>query len=301
MAKYRIMTFDGGGVRGALTVNLLKRLNKRFPELIKKTNFFAGTSSGSFIALALAYGLSVDELIDLYSEETARYIFTPKHIFLFKPKYNNEHLKRVLSVIFPPGLRLKDLKRRVLVPSFRVDGGNFIRWRPVLYNNFPYSYTKDEYVIDVALASSAAPIYFPSHHNHIDGGVIANNPSTAAIAMAICKNAGKQKLENIYLFSMGTGYTPHKINADTRRWGALEWMFNLRPPLPLFNILFDGDVEADALFTSQFLVDQYFRLNPMLPGVIALDEYQKIPYLVSIAQKIDLQPAIRWIAQKWFD
>ena len=55
IAKFKIMTFDGGGVKGVLKVILLKRLLQVFPQLFNTTDFFAGTSTGSFIALSLAY------------------------------------------------------------------------------------------------------------------------------------------------------------------------------------------------------------------------------------------------------
>ncbi|MBO8138511.1 MAG: patatin-like phospholipase family protein [Desulfotomaculum sp.] len=300
MTKYRIIAFDGGGVRGVLTVNILKRLNKIFPDLINSVNLFAGTSTGSFIALALAYGLNVDELVNMYTIERARYIFSPRNILLFKPKYNNVHLRQVLEGMFPADLRLKDLKRSVIIPSFRVNTRSSTRWEPVFFNNFPGSDTKNEYVIDVALASSAAPIYFPSHHNYIDGGVVSNNPSVAAIAAAVDKKAGRQKLEDIHLLSIGTGYIPHKINKSTQRWGALQWMLNPNPHFPLLSVLFDGDVEADSLIASQFLVNRYFRVNPMLKEVIHLDEYSKIPQLITLARMYNVKTAVKWIKKYWF-
>ena len=57
MSKYRIITFDGGGIRGALSITLLKRLYEKLPYVIRTTNLFAGTSTGSFSALGLANGL----------------------------------------------------------------------------------------------------------------------------------------------------------------------------------------------------------------------------------------------------
>jgi len=77
MARFRIMTFDGGGVKGALTVVLLKRLLQVFPQLVSTTDFLAGTSTGSFIALGLANGIGSEQLVNLYSEENAKFIFTP--------------------------------------------------------------------------------------------------------------------------------------------------------------------------------------------------------------------------------
>lgn len=54
MAPFRIISFDSGGVRGALSARILKRLSNKFPNLISRTHLFAGTSTGSLIALGLA-------------------------------------------------------------------------------------------------------------------------------------------------------------------------------------------------------------------------------------------------------
>ncbi len=298
MAKYRIITFDGGGIRGALSTGLLKRLNDFFPDLINSAHFFAGTSTGSFIALGLASGLSPEQLVDLYSEKNGEFIFNPKYLELLRPKYDNQHLKTMLRAVFPKNPSLRDLKRKVLVPSFRVSGPLY--WRPVFYNNFRNSDNLDEKVMDVAMASSAAPVYFPSYHKHIDGGVIANNPSTAAIALAMDKLAGGQPLDDIYLLSIGTGFCPLKIDADTTSWGAIEWLVYPSPPLPLISLMFDGLVEVDARFSSQLLGERYCRLNPMLPESVGLDEYGKIPEMAALAVDYDLKPVVNWIEQQWF-
>lgn len=301
MPKFRIMTFDGGGVRGALTAVLLKRLQHVFPQLLNTTNFFAGTSTGSFIALGLASGISPEQLVNLYSEENCKFIFTPPHLEVFRPKYDNTHLKETLLQVFPENMRLKELVgHRVLVPSFAVTGPMGGPWRPVFYNNFPNSPTQNEKVIDVALSSSAAPVYFPSYNKHIDGGVFANNPSTAAIALAVDTEAGNQKLDEVVLLSLGTGFSPLTIKADTTHWGAFEWALYPSPPIPILSVLFDGVVEADSYFSSRILGDHYFRLNPILSTTVGLDEYEKIPQLIELAEEVDLKPVINWIRNNWF-
>ncbi|MCL5289658.1 MAG: patatin-like phospholipase family protein [Firmicutes bacterium] len=299
MAQYRILTFDGGGIRGALSVNLLQRLTEDFPELLPNTRFFAGTSTGSFIALGLAYGLAPADLADLYSEEKGKFIFTPSHIEVFKPKYKNEHLRQALCSVFPEDLRLKDLKHRVLVPSFRVSGNGTGSWRPIFFNNFPNSTTADVKVIDAALSSSAAPVYFPSYQSHIDGGVIANNPSTAAIALAGDEQGGGQELDDVCLLSLGTGFSPQRITADTTQWGAFEWALYPKPTFPLLSVLLDGVVELDVYFSRQLLRKRFHRINPALTKPIDLDDYKKIPYLVALAESYDLQPTIDWLNQNW--
>ncbi|SHK50239.1 patatin-like phospholipase family protein [Desulforamulus aeronauticus] len=299
MSRYRIITFDGGGIRGALSANLIKRLNNAFPGLVQSTAFFAGTSTGSFMALGLAYGLKPEDLVHLYSEERAKFIFKNKRVEVFRPKYENDRLRGTLSTVFPDDLRLEDLQRHVLVPSFRVTGKGEHKWQPIFYHNFPDSPFLKEKVIDVALCSSAAPVYFPSYQNHIDGGVIANNPSTAAIAHTIDTKFANQMMGNICLLSLGTGFSSLQITADTTAWGAFDWALSTSPPFPLLNVLFDGGSEADVYYSKQILKDQYFRLNPRLNKPITLDEYKKIPYLISLAQSYNLRPTLTWLHQNW--
>lgn len=298
MTAYRIMTFDGGGVRGVLTAKLLQRLAERFPTLIKKTDLFAGTSTGSFIALGLAYGMTPQQLVGLYTAH-AKYIFTPSRLELFRPKYSNQHLKEVLAKIFPADLRLQDLHRQVLIPSFLLSDPVTKNWRPAFFNNFPDSPTREERVIDVALASSAAPVYFPSYRNHIDGGVIANNPSTAAIAFARDRRRANKAMDDIVLLSIGTGQNPQQITANTTRWGALDWALNYSPTFPLLSVLLDGSVETDTYISSRMLGDRFFRLNPTIKESIALDDYKKIPALISLGEQYDLTSACKWLDQYW--
>ena len=83
---------------------------------------------------------------------------------------------------------------------------------PVFAHNFPGSHHLDELVVDVALRSAAAPTVFPSHQGHIDGGMVANNPSTVAIAMALGHKTPRPALEDIRVLSIGTGLTPTIIS-----------------------------------------------------------------------------------------
>lgn len=69
MAKYRIMTFDGGGTLGALSLQLLNRLARQNPKLISRTHVFSGNSIGSFTALALASGRSPRETLQYFEDE----------------------------------------------------------------------------------------------------------------------------------------------------------------------------------------------------------------------------------------
>ncbi|MFZ7102022.1 MAG: patatin-like phospholipase family protein [Peptococcaceae bacterium] len=300
MAKYKIMSFDGGGIRGALSAKILERLVDYEPALLENVNLLAGTSSGAFIALGLAYGLKPPELVELYSMKNGRFIFTPEYSEILRPKYNNEHLKEVLGSIFPPDLKLKDLKKQVLIPVFCLNDAQTNAWNPVFLHNCSHSDFLEMPVLDAALASSAAPIYFPSYQNYIDGGVVANNPSTAAIAFARDEAAGNQPLDDICLLSVSTGYSPAKITEDTTDWGALEWMLSFSPPIPLLTILLDSAVEADTYYSRQLLGKHYFRINPLLPKSIYLDDYNQIPALLSLAKKYHLKPALNWLRANWY-
>ena len=65
---YRILSCDGGGIRGVITAKLLQALD---PSVIKNIDLFAGTSTGSIIALGLASGVPIDTIVELYSSQKA--------------------------------------------------------------------------------------------------------------------------------------------------------------------------------------------------------------------------------------
>lgn len=303
---YRILSFDGGGIRGVLPAQLLLRLAEQNPKIITNTDLFVGTSVGSFIALALASGMPPNKVVELFSYENTKKIFgRPRPYYFLKPKYSNLPLKRLLQETFST-LRLKDLPYHVVVPAFQLYSEDTKAWGPIFFNNFPSSDTADELVVDVALASSAAPIYFPAHRQCIDGGVIANNPDLVAISYAVAKHAGHTFLKDVVHMSFGTGWNPLKIRRDTRKWGLIQWMYSLmpgisNPKLPLYSVLTDGDVAADMYVSKNLLNERYFRVSPQLLERIHLDDYTKLPALIDIANNYDLFPALTFIHMYWND
>ena len=250
MATFRIISFDGGGIRGALTARILLRLSAKYPELISKTQLFAGTSTGSFIALALAYNVAPAEIDNLYSYENTKYIFTPKHIHLLRPKFNNHHLAEKLETLFPKNLTLASLPHYAFIPSFNVKGYRSTSFNTVYFNNIVNNPTMTEKVLDVALCSSAAPTYFPSHNSFIDGGVAMNSPTYAPVMYVRSMFPNTYDISDFRLLALGTGVHPERIDRSTKHWGTLQWAFNplTEAKTPILSILFDAPVPLATTF-----------------------------------------------------
>lgn len=280
---------------------LVKRLVDHFPKLLEQVDLFAGTSTGSVVALTLASGRTADTLVDFYSIDNLRSAFSPSHLNVFRPKYNNTNFKNLLETHFPGNPRLRDLKHKLVAPSFKLDDPKRKDWRPVFFHNFADSHHLDDFVVDVALRSAAAPSIFPSHDGYIDGGMMANNPSTAAIAYALGHAKPRPALEDICVLSIGTGLSPSIIKYDTKGWGVIQWMLNpfRSPSTPLLNVLFDGVVEADAVMSRHMIKPRYMRLNPPLARPTALDNWKAIPELIKTAEDFDLGPTFEWIEKEW--
>ena len=63
---YRIVGLDGGGIRGLVTLSWLERLSVRHPGWLSSADLLSGTSTGGILSLALAAGVSIADLRDLY-------------------------------------------------------------------------------------------------------------------------------------------------------------------------------------------------------------------------------------------
>ena len=120
---YKIMTFDGGGVRGVYTAVLLQRISDAVPGLLDRTELLAGTSTGGIIALGLASGRPPAELVSLYQDNAAR-IFDAAWLHeltadlhgLSGAESTDTNLASILKALFG-STRLEQLSKKVLVPS----------------------------------------------------------------------------------------------------------------------------------------------------------------------------------------
>jgi uncharacterized protein len=155
LAKYRILSFDGGGSLATTGITLLNRLANESPEVLQNTDLFVGNSAGGVIALGLASGKTSQQIMHstYFSVPTARSIYTDiqNPFALNRPMLFNRNRVERIRELFPDNPRFKDLKRRALIPSFEGIGPEGGRWGPVFYHNFPGSPMGNARVIDVAI------------------------------------------------------------------------------------------------------------------------------------------------------
>ena len=125
-SMYKILSFDGGGIRGIVTLTLLQRLEQQVPGFISRADLYAGTSTGGIIALGLAAGKTIPALLDIYLKDGAK-IFDDSWLKdivhlgdIVGARYDQGNLRKILKDQFG-SMRLADLHKRVLVPSFDLD------------------------------------------------------------------------------------------------------------------------------------------------------------------------------------
>lgn len=309
---YRILSIDGGGVRGILALRLLQRLaaESNRPNFMDQIDLFAGTSTGGIIALGMASGLTPEEGRRLY-ETMIPFVFADslwddlKDIgFAIGAKYSSENRKHSLASQFGES-RLDDLPRKVLISTFDLDNegqsqDGIRRWKPKFFHNYPGPDSDgDQLVADVAMRTSAAPIYFPVYQGYIDGGVVANNPSMCALAQVLDEKFGGQQPTDVVLFSLGTGQLPQYLTVKDADWGWKQWSVHLTPEqgidLPLLDIMMSGSSGVADFQCRRVLNDQYHRLQPILPEPIGMDAVNAMERLVQIADSIELSETIDWL------
>ena len=287
----RIMTFDGGGICGALTAALLQRLAALYPGLIERTNLFAGTSTGGIIALLLAAGIPVGRILALYRDDGAK-IFERSWWDrvdtvggLREALYHAEPIHGLLKELLGD-LTMDQLRVDVLVPSFCVDNQLRTadrRWQARFWTRAD----RGVLVSDVAMMTSAAPTYFPAYNRNVDGGLVQNNPSMLAYSCSQDPGA--------ILLSLGTSQTLHYIPTKDGDLGDIAWLRQ-----GIISGFMQGAEDAADQMCRWTLGDRYRRLNPALqPGQdIAMDDYGDVGTLIDLGQTCDLLDVPAWLAQQ---
>jgi patatin-like phospholipase/acyl hydrolase len=312
MSKYHILSLDGGGIRGVITVILMQRLlvETGLETWLDEVDLLAGTSTGGLLSLGIAKGLDLKVIRNLY-ESKGKIIFDDNWLddlvdlaTVVGAEYDNKNLKRELLKIFEND-KLGDLERSVLITAFDLDNehpdSNKRSWKPKLFHNIPTipgeSNDADDLVYKVALYTAAAPTYFPVVDGYIDGGVYANNPSMCALAQTQDRrNQNTPPLSDVVLLSLGTGKSLNFIKRKQLDWGYAQWV------KPLITLVMDGVGGIADYQCRQMLRSRYHRLAPVFPpGVsISMDDVERVPDMIEFAKQVDLSDTIAWMKVNWF-
>ena len=303
MSSFRILSFDGGGVRGIYTAVLINRIAQEIPELFDETHFFAGTSTGSIVSVGLAFGIPPAELVEIfraYGQIVLRKSIVQNIGQVVNAKYDILNLRKLLTPYFGAAILLDLAKRRkknILVPAFDLDGkiDNIRTWKPKIFHNLSGPQADDgEMVVDVIVRSSAMPIEFASFQGYIDGSVVAYNPSMLALTQAIDRETGRQNLADVRLLSFSSGYFPRYIGGTEHDWGLSNWSFALAP------LMADSQMGISNYQCMHLLgQSRYHRLAPLLPGPVNIDEAEKIEDLIAWAEAVDIDPTVEWIQNRY--
>ncbi len=273
---FRILSLDGGGIRGIFTSTVLAELEKKHLSGGSVAEYFdlvVGTSTGGIIALGLAAGMTSSQMAELYMTRGGE-IFPPRGrlirglVQLVSTGYRRKPLDIILSDVLGD-LRLRDSRCRICIPS--LDG----KYGDVYVFKTPHhpDYRKDgaELMSKVGAATSAAPTYFkPVEDGYIfaDGGVWANNPIMVGLVEAL--SAFNTMPDDIQILSIGSGEEPYRISR-LQRWlgGKLTWA----------NIIFASMhfQSMNALGQAGLLIgrDKIIRLYPPSGGDISLDDWMR--------------------------
>jgi predicted acylesterase/phospholipase RssA len=214
----KILCIDGGGIKGVFPASFLVDIEEQIDgNIIDYFDLIVGTSTGGIIALALGLGLSPSEILNIYTNlgkevfgET--FLGKIKNFIKFKARYSNVTLQNSLHKAFGDR-KIGESKVRLVIPSASTTTGEVYIYKTAHHLRFRQDYKRQ--AVDVALATSAAPTYFPTHFSEvgiplIDGGIWANNPCGVA-AVEACGVLG-WSVNEVKLLSLGCTEEPFDYN-----------------------------------------------------------------------------------------
>lgn len=268
--RIKILSIDGGGIKGIFPAQYLAYIEKETGNKIHEYfDLITGTSTGGIIALALSIGISAQKIADIYIER-GREIFDARAtgLLLFS-KYNNKKLENILKEVLGDN-KIKDSEVMLCIPSLE-----HYKAKPKVFKTphcANFHIDCEYYMWQVALATSAAPTFFPAaiidNDCKLDGGLWANNPIMIGIAEAI-KLGIKQ--ENIEVLSVGTGNKTYECsNTKAKKGGFLSYGKSL------VELVMNAQSES-AMNMAIYLLpkENYTRINFESSRKLSLDTIDK--------------------------
>ena len=254
----KIISFDGGGVRAIAGIVFLKKLEEESGKKIADIfDMFIGTSAGALNAACFACdGLRADEVKKYWSEEYLKkimetsFFWDQASLIQARPRYENSGRIEVLKELFK-NKNISNVKKPLITLCYDIE-----KREHVIHSSFK---TPDISLVDAVCASSAAPMYFPTHQISngswmIDGGVVTNNPSL----IGFVESKKFFNTENIKVLSIGAALNKNKIKgSSSSKWGGVGWLRN-----DIIGMVLDSEIHNDI--AQNIIGKNYLRINSPL-------------------------------------
>jgi hypothetical protein len=322
----RILCLDGGGAKGMNTVLMLQEIEKRCGKPIQELfDLICGTSIGACVGAGAAVGTKLDSMMELLEGlcykgcESCGPVFPTRSLcrllktgWKMSESTTNSYMHHVAEVLGCEGDKAfpapKDhdgvtsaVPHYFSVTTQEQPGDN---WLPFIISNYPrdaqgfaVNGTQGWPAHRQLLASTAAPTFFPpvvdpqSAIRYVDGGIVANNPSSIAVQEARAIWPGRP-IGCIVSLGTGESVAPGESKAGLTYWAGKM----LSMPTDTYRIHKEVESLIPSLNQSRYAQPTYFRLEPVIPNLeldecrkYVLDEMKKITaeYISAKSEKLD--------------
>lgn len=299
--RFQILSLDGGGIKGVFSAAVLAAIEADLSvQIADHFDLIVGTSTGGIIALGLGLGLRPQQIVDFYANhgvDIFRNWFKRRNFtHWFYRKFSQDALRAALQRHFGETI-FGQSNKRLVIASYNLGDDDVYLFKTPHHERLARDWNVPAW--QVALATSAAPTYFPAcrhidHIRHIDGGVWANNPTMIGVVEAV--SMLKVPLERIHVFSLGTSDPMIKRPRFLDWGGKLVWA-NHAVGLVMRGQSLGAQKQALHLLGSENVM----RLDPKVPnGLFALDAPGKKQELMAKAAH-ESRIAIPGIKRKFLD
>lgn len=240
---YKVLSIDGGGIKGLYSALILQYIEKAYSiNLHNYFDMFCGTSTGGIIALALASNIPIEEVIKFYKNRGPE-IFPYKRLpfrllggikqVAIAGKYSNCKLEEALKAVFKDK-KVGDLQKEICVPALRLSNNRLTIFKRDHSSN--HNMHNEIPIYKIALATSAAPTYFPivkvdeaANGYYVDGGLVANDPSViGAIETSKYFVGEDRQYKKFDMLSISSIDTCHGLSSVmSKRRLSILWALNI--------------------------------------------------------------------------
>ena len=273
--RFQVLSLDGGGARGVFAAAVLAGLEEDIGRpVLDHFDLVVGTSAGGLIALALGAGLSPRQVVEFHIRDATRVFPGPRWWRavrrLIVAKYDGRGLESTTRSALGDTL-LGESCVPLVIPSYSIAENDIYIFKTPHHPRLKRDWKVPMW--EVAMATTAAPTYFPAYRLRadgvrlIDGGVWANNPAMVGVTEAV--SIFGRSLTDVRVLSLGTTSSSRARARRLDNSGLLRWA---RGP-NIVDVLLAG--QGVGMFAQvQHLVgkENAHRLDPpLLDGDIALD------------------------------